>query len=114
MARILLLGLEQPLAEQLGRILQTERHQVLTAGRLDSSGAQADVIFSAGDGGSYKHSLAEARRACPGVPFVVVTRLPETSQWLDALEAGATDYCAVPFEHQQIRWILETALQHAA
>jgi len=41
---------------------------------------------------------------------VVVSRIPETSEWLDALEAGATDYCAAPFERQHISWVVESAL----
>jgi chemotaxis response regulator CheB len=34
----------------------------------------------------------------PGVPVVVVSRLPEASLWLNVLELGAADYCAAPFE----------------
>jgi len=41
---------------------------------------------------------------------VVVTRVPETREWLDALEAGATDYCSSPFETRQINWLMESAL----
>jgi DNA-binding response OmpR family regulator len=46
----------------------------------------------------------------PTLPFVVVTRIPETGEWLDALEAGATDYCSAPFESRQINWLMEAAL----
>ena len=41
---------------------------------------------------------------------VVASRLPEVSAWLDALEHGAANYCAAPFESRDIRWILEAAL----
>ncbi|WP_321477113.1 hypothetical protein [uncultured Paludibaculum sp.] len=41
-------------------------------------------------------------------PVVVVSRLPEVDGWLDALEAGAADYCAAPFETTQLRWLLDT------
>lgn len=41
-------------------------------------------------------------------PVVVVSRLPEVDGWLDALEAGAADYCAAPFEPTQLRWLLDT------
>jgi DNA-binding response OmpR family regulator len=44
------------------------------------------------------------------LPFVVVTRIPETREWLDALEAGATDYCSAPIETRQLRWLMESAL----
>ena len=31
-----------------------------------------------------------------------------TTAWLDALEAGATDYCSCRFEKRQIQWMMET------
>jgi hypothetical protein len=36
--------------------------------------------------------LNASREARPTLPFIVVTRIPEMGVWLDALEAGATDY----------------------
>jgi DNA-binding response OmpR family regulator len=48
------------------------------------------------------------------LPFVVVTRVPETKEWLDALEAGATDYCSVPIEARQLHWLMESALPRFA
>ena len=46
----------------------------------------------------------------------MVSRFPEVSEWLDAMDAGASDYCASPFEPAQVRWILESNLprQYAA
>jgi FixJ family two-component response regulator len=44
------------------------------------------------------------------LPVVIVSRLPEVSEWLDALDAGAADYCAAPFEHQHMSWLIESAL----
>lgn len=46
------------------------------------------------------------------VPVIVVSRNPETNEWLDAIEAGAADYCAPPFESAQLRWILQGAARH--
>lgn len=46
-----------------------------------------------------------------GKPIVVVSRAGDVALWLDALEAGAADYCAPPFEPTQIRWILDALLQ---
>jgi len=43
------------------------------------------------------------------LPVVVVSRDAETANWVLALEAGAQDYCAPPFEPSHIRWILEAA-----
>jgi hypothetical protein len=35
---------------------------------------------------------------------------PKTREWLDALEAGATDYCSVPIETRQLHWLMESTL----
>ena len=43
------------------------------------------------------------------IPVIVVTRTPETREWLDAMEAGAFDYCSAPFEPRQLQWILNSA-----
>ena len=43
-------------------------------------------------------------------PVVVVSRVPEVNDWLDAMDAGAADYCAAPFEREQLDWILESNL----
>jgi DNA-binding response OmpR family regulator len=114
MARILLLQVESNLADQLSFILAKDRHEILQADELGSAPPNADVIFAGVEGGSYKKHLADAQTRRPHVPFIVVTRFPETEQWLDALEAGATDYCAAPFEQRQIRWLLESVLRRAA
>lgn len=49
-----------------------------------------------------------AKALFPHLPVIVVSRLPETDEWLDALEAGAADYCAPPFEAIHLRWLIET------
>jgi DNA-binding NtrC family response regulator len=71
----------------------------------------ADIIFAGGGARQYLPLLLGVRQERPALPFVVVTRIPETSAWLDALEAGATDYCGAPIESGQINWIMESALQ---
>jgi hypothetical protein len=60
--------------------------------------------------------LKRALRRFPRRAVVVVSRLPEVRAWLDALEAGAADYCAAPFESIQLNWILQNQLsaRHAA
>jgi len=70
----------------------------------------ADIVFAGGEPKHYLSLLRKVREARPALPFVVVTRNPETTAWLDALEAGATDYCSAPFESRQIHWLMEAAL----
>jgi len=106
MARIVLVGLDHTLEEDLTGVLvqlgQSVQTAALGSGALDCS--DANLIFAAsGD-------LAAVRRSCPDVPVVVVSRLPEVSAWLDALEQGATDYCGAPFERKQVGWVLNSSL----
>ena len=112
MARVFFVGVEPAAAAQIARALAVERHQLDQ--RPGSSGAhellEADIVFAGGEPVHYLSLLREVRASRPGLPFVVVTRLPETREWLDALEAGATDYCSAPFEHRQINWLMESAL----
>ena len=116
MPRVTLLGLPEDLGNQLARVLLDESHQV--SHRLYVSdlgrGPTCSVVFISGDSPEYPRTLSLLREAHPGLPVVVVTRHPEARQWLDALEAGATDYCGAPFEHVQLRWILGSVLAPAA
>ena len=112
MARVFLVGLEQATANQLTRALVAERHHIEHKSQnvpltdlLD-----ADIVFAGGDGKQYMPLLRGVREMSPSLPFVVVTRIPETTDWLDALEAGATDYCSAPFEQRQMSWLMESAL----
>jgi len=54
-------------------------------------------------------ALARTTGAEGKAPVVVVSRLEEAEQYLLAMESGAHDYCVVPFEPSQLRWILTTA-----
>ena len=106
MAKILLLGLETPMADELSTVLRQLGQNVQTAdGPLDSGDVQ--VIFAA------EGNLQNAQRSIPGIPVIVVSRIPEVSSWLQALEQGAADYCGAPFEARQLRWALNSSLAPA-
>ncbi|MEO8593647.1 MAG: hypothetical protein ABI759_10010 [Candidatus Solibacter sp.] len=106
MANILLVGLELPLAEQLATVLRQLGQDVKTSDAiLDASSVQ--VIFTSED------QLQQIQLSRPGVPVIVVSRLPEVSKWLNALEHGAADYCGAPFEARQVRWALNSSLAPA-
>lgn len=102
--KAVLLGLDSEMAHSLALALDAAGCAVFTS---ESSAPPADVVFCAADPGS----LADALSAYPGKPVIVTSRLPEVSGWLDALEAGAADYCAAPFEGAQIRWLLASNLR---
>ena len=112
MANVILVGLEQAIAIQISRALEAERHRIEQKARdIEARALMAgDIVFAGGKPSEYLPLLRRVRRERPNLPFVVVSRIPETKEWLDALEAGATDYCSAPFETRQIRWLMESAL----
>jgi len=112
MARIAFVGLDKIASGQIGAALEAGAHQVQpkSESMLLRDLTDTDMIFAGGEPREYMSLLRRVREARPAVPFVVVTRIPETQEWLDALEAGATDYCSAPFEKHQIHWLMESAL----
>ena len=70
----------------------------------------ADVVFCGSEPTEYRALLDAVKRRGLHLPVVVVSRLPEVSEWLDALDAGAVDYCAAPFEHRHMQWLIQTAM----
>jgi DNA-binding NtrC family response regulator len=116
MANVTLLGFPRDLAAQLGRALVEGSHTVTRKGHARElrRGAAAGVVFVCGDAPDFLETLSAVRKEEPGLPVVVATRMPETRQWLDALEAGAADYCGAPFENLQVRWIMSSVLAEQA
>lgn len=119
MAKIALIGIETSSANQLANALDRGFHQIESKPETTqpSDCSDYDIVFAGGDGKKYLPLLQDLRQSQPALPFVVVTRIPNTSEWLDALEAGATDYCSAPFEPRQMRWLVQSALSthsHAA
>ena len=109
MARILLAGLETTIADELSRVLRQLGQNVHTAAVRSDAAVPGDIelIFAP------ETDLLSVQRSNPGVPVIVVSRLPEVSAWLWALEQGAADYCGAPFEARQVRWALNSSLAPA-
>ena len=109
MARILLVGLETTIADELSRVLRQLGQNVHTAAASSEAAVPEDIelIFAP------QTDLLDVQRSHPGVPVIVVSRLPEVSAWLWALEQGAADYCGAPFEARQVRWALNSSLAPA-
>jgi DNA-binding response OmpR family regulator len=112
MASVFLIGLEQATATQISRALSVERHRIEQKPQDIEvpEMMDVDIVFVGGQPSQYLSLLRRVREERPALPFVVVTRIPETTEWLDALEAGATDYCSSPFEARHIHWLMEAAL----
>jgi DNA-binding response OmpR family regulator len=109
MAKILLIGLETTLAEELSRVLSQLGQNVQTINPENGAAETGDIqlIFAP------EADLVSIQRSRPGVPVIVVSRVPEVSSWLHALELGAADYCGAPFEARQVRWALNSSLAPA-
>lgn len=104
--RIAFVGIEPELEEQLRTALSIA-HPQLTAHSCESLAeageSGAHLVF-----GSFVESLdALAQAVQPAAPVVVVSRLPETHEYLQAMEAGAFDYCTAPFERSHMEWLLD-------
>ena len=119
MANVFLVGVEPRIAAQIRRALAKGPHRIEQCAQDFEARLlkEADVVFAGGKTHEYLPLLRRVRLEKPTLPFVVVTRVPETNEWLDAIEAGATDYCSAPFESRQLRWLMESVLpkhRHAA
>ncbi len=98
-----MIGVEKELADQLRNALHRQAAPVAmeTCGDVDTLRAlEPDMVFS-----GFTSDLSNLLNAVT-VP-VVVSRHPETSEYLDAMDAGAADYCSAPFEPSHIHWILK-------
>ena len=112
MATVFLIGVEQAPAAQISRSLAVERHriEIIPHRATLPDLKEVDIVFAGGEPSEYLSLLRRVRQERPALPFIVVTRVPETTEWLNALEAGATDYCSSPFESRQIHWLMESAV----
>ena len=110
MSHVALLGLPEDLGSQLTRVLLEESHQVSRKRFLSdlSRLPAASAVFISGDNPEYRRTLALLRESHPHLHVIIVTRQSDAWHWLDALDAGASDYCGAPFERIQLRWILES------
>jgi DNA-binding NtrC family response regulator len=72
---------------------------------------RVEFVFCMAEPELYMPLLEATRRIKPELPVVVVSHSADVRGWLRALEAGAANYCAPPFEPAQIQWILGSALK---
>ncbi|MBI5082990.1 MAG: hypothetical protein HZB13_00100 [Acidobacteria bacterium] len=101
--KALLYELDGTLGNALGKTLDRCGWEPVTVAS-DQKLARAEIVFC----NFTREVLAAALCRFKNLPVVVVSRLPEVDGWLDALEAGAADYCAAPFDAVQIGWLLDT------
>jgi DNA-binding response OmpR family regulator len=114
--RILLLQLEDqlvsqlvPLFSQIGEVAVFKDRFGLTP---DLTGV--DLVLCPCEGRLLRAVVASVAAQKPGLPVVAVGRWAETAAWLDALESGASDYCAPPMEPAQVRWMMDSHLRRVS
>lgn len=94
-------------------------------GSLRQCGAPVHIVFSdsvrscsrtIGDGSQYTicckaepDELTTLRQACPRAIIIAVGLHGSEAKWLEAIEAGADDYYALPLEREQLEWLLASA-----
>lgn len=111
--RVAFVGLDADLACELKPILA--QYDIVECPRAGAGACASeiadlspDVVFCGSARVSRETALRAVAISRPWTPVIVASRQPETSEWLDALEAGASDYCSAPFESHQIEWILDS------
>lgn len=70
--------------------------------------SQYDLVFCPASRNELQKVLATAAGQMTRLRVIAVSRLPEVQEWLEAIELGAIDYFAPPFEQSQVRWLIQT------
>ena len=109
--RALLIGLEPDIASELEQTLARMGHLASRSelDQLPSLARRTDVIFCSDQWSSVNSLVSLLRSLRSPVRVIVASRKAEEAAWLEALEAGADDYCSTPFETAQISWAMHNA-----
>lgn len=109
--RALLIGLDPKLADELesalARLGHATRRSDMTAAA--SLARQHQVIFCGDQRHQVNSLISLVRSLRTPIRVIVASRKADETAWLEALEAGADDYCSTPFETDQIGWALRSA-----
>ena len=90
-----------------------ESPSVAAAVRLVGEGVFSIILCDAQTiTGSWKE-LLEAMRPMPAPPLLIVTsRLADEQLWAEALNLGAHDVLAKPYDSREVIWALDAAWEH--
>lgn len=71
------------------------------------------LVFSEAElpDGGFRDILSHVARSVAKVPVVVLSRLDEWDQYLEAMRLGAFDYVTRPYHPAEIEWIVSKALR---
>jgi DNA-binding NtrC family response regulator len=111
MARVIFLRLDPRSSAQLGPLLMADGHEIHVERESAPIGVVrgSSAVFIGGVAEGYLPVLRRLRALDGKLCLVVIARAPDTQSWLDAIEAGATDYWPAPFEASQVRALIEPA-----
>ena len=70
---------------------------------------QVVVTDAALPDGDWRRVIEIVVRPCPNIEVVVCSRFGDPKLWLDVLEEGGYDVLVEPFEHEEVRRIVEVA-----
>jgi DNA-binding NtrC family response regulator len=115
--RILIADDDSEMAQMLGHLVRREGLTPLLA----QDGAEALQLIRAGDpdvmladmkmpGIDGMELMRKAKDIDPELPVILITGFAEVRGAVEALRAGAHDYLAKPFEHQQVIRVVLRAL----
>jgi len=109
MANVWLVGLERKCAAEIARVASAAHHGVFErTDRIDTHElADAGIIFAGGAPQVQQSLVRRIRGAYPTLPVVAVLETFRLEDMLDAIEAGATDYCWTPIGQRPIQRFLE-------
>jgi len=84
------------------------------AKRLLGGNSPFPIVFSEAQlpDGTWADILALAEKAARPINVIVVARLVDTRFYVEAIEAGAFDFIAPPFNSTDIRYVVRTALDN--
>jgi hypothetical protein len=109
MASVFLIGLGEKIAEEISDAVWVEHHTIVRRPHTINMSEllHAGIVFAGGPSQIRLSLVRRLRLSFPALPIVVVAETAETGEWLDALEAGVTDYCFAPSARRQIQRLME-------
>jgi two-component system response regulator PilR (NtrC family) len=117
-ARVLVVDDERSMQEFLEIFFRSEGYDVATAGAVDSALAllesdDFDVVISdiQMPGTTGMHLLREVQRTSPDTVVIMMTAFASTATAISAMKEGAYDYITKPFKVDEIRVVVEKALE---
>jgi hypothetical protein len=108
MSKVIFLRLDPRSSGQLGPLLAGDGHEI----HVERENAPIGLIrgscavFIGGMAEGYLPVVRRLRALDANLCVVVIARMAEMQDWLDAIEAGATDYWPAPFEPSQVRTLI--------